>query len=86
MKIKLHKNFAKNYVKLTDTQKQKFRQRRDTFLKNPFDPSLGNHALMGKYQGYRSINITGDIRVIYRLLERNTAYFIDINTHSNLYR
>jgi mRNA-degrading endonuclease YafQ of YafQ-DinJ toxin-antitoxin module len=41
--------------------------------------------LHGEYSGYRSINITGDLRVIYEPLGKNTVQFVIIDTHSNLY-
>ena len=46
---------------------------------------LDNHPLHGEYLGYRSINVGGDLRVIYEELDRSTAQFILIDTHSNLY-
>ena len=85
MKIILSKLFIKKFKKLTDNEKDRFRERRDMFLINPFNEVLNNHSLKGKYKGYRSINITGDMRVIYEPISKGTAYFVYINTHSNLY-
>lgn len=85
MKIILHKNFVKRYKKLSQGDKNKFKDRRDIFLRDPFDPILNNHALGGEYKGCRSINITGDIRVIYMQMNKNTALFMEIGTHSQLY-
>lgn len=56
------------------------------FGKNPFDPILNNHSLQGKFLGYRSINITGDYRAIFRLLDDDTALFVEVDTHGNLYK
>lgn len=55
------------------------------FSADPFHPTLNNHALTGEWTGYRSINITGDYRAVYRLVEEDLAYFVDLDTHSNLY-
>ena len=85
MKIKLHKNFEKGYKKLASGEKKKFKERRDLFLQDEFNPILNNHALKGNYLGYRSINVTGDIRAIYKR-EQNLAIFVVIGSHSNLYR
>jgi len=52
---------------------------------SPFDPVLHNHALQGRWKGYRSVNITGDYRLIYRELSPETIVFVTIDTHSNLY-
>lgn len=85
MKIRLHKNFKKKYKKLRESEKKKFKERRDLFLKNPYHPILNNHSLQGEYRGYRSIDITGDLRVHYELVADNMALFITIGTHSELY-
>jgi addiction module RelE/StbE family toxin len=85
MIIILHKKFVRKFKKLRESEKVKFRQRRDIFLCNQFDPILYNHILHGEYLGFRSINVGGDLRVIYTMIERNTALFVDIDTHSNLY-
>lgn len=86
MIIILHPRFEKAYKKLKSGQKEKFKERRDIFLRDPFDPILNNHPLKGKYQGFRSINISGDLRVIYKMLNPNTVVFATIDTHSNLYK
>lgn len=85
MKIRLHRNFERQYKKLRRQEKEKFKERRNLFLQNQFDPILNNHSLHGKYEGYRSINITGDLRVVYELINKDTAYFVAIDSHSNLY-
>ncbi len=84
MNIYLHKNFKRGYKKLTKAQKEKFKERRNLFVKDEFNPVLNNHALTGRYKGYRSINITGDIRVIFAKSE-NEVSFVAIDSHSNLY-
>ena len=84
MDIRIHRNFAKRYVKLPSGIQERFKERRDIFAKNSFDPILQNHALKGKYQGYRSINITGDWRAVFQL-NGSDAYFVEIGTHSYLY-
>ncbi len=85
MKILLHKNFQKHYLKLTESQKKKFKERRNLFLQDEFNPALNNHSLRGKYLGYRSINITGDLRVIFKKEVNGNIMFIDLGSHSNLY-
>lgn len=84
MKIKLHRSFKKQYKRLRTSEKKKFKERRDLFLQDEFNPLLNNHSLKGKYLGLRSINITGDLRAIYRH-EGNAAIFVAIDIHSNLY-
>lgn len=85
MKIGFHKNFEKKYETLRKSEKQKFKERVTLFMKNPFDPVLNNHPLHGKYKGYRSINITGDLRAIYKRLKPEAVLFVTVDSHSNLY-
>ncbi|MDO8524161.1 MAG: type II toxin-antitoxin system mRNA interferase toxin, RelE/StbE family [bacterium] len=85
MKIIFHKNFDKQFGKLRANEKKKARERLQLFLENPFSPILENHPLKGKYNDYRSINITGDFRAIYKFLNENECIFVDVDTHSNLY-
>ena len=84
MEILLHKDFGKQYKKLIPSQKKKFKERRDLFLEDQFNPVLNNHSLKGKYLGYRSINITGDLRVVY-ISKGDKVVFVTIDSHSNLY-
>lgn len=84
MRIKLHRNFEKGYKKLPLAEKTKLKQRRDLFLQDEFNPVLNNHGLRGKYLGYRSINVTGDIRAIYKR-EGGLVTFVAIGSHSKLY-
>ena len=86
MQIFLHNNFFKKYARLRQGEKEKFKERRDIFLEDPYNPLLNNHALTGKYTGARSINITGDLRVIYDIINKDSVLFIDIDSHSNLYK
>jgi addiction module RelE/StbE family toxin len=85
MKIILSKNFLKKYNRLRVNEKQKFKKRRNIFRKDQFNPILNNHSLHGEYSSYRSINITGDLRVLYEQLNKDTVQFVIMDTHSNLY-
>jgi len=84
--IQFHKNFEKKYKKLSAKLKSQVKERNKVFSENPFDPILNNHALQGKYSGYRSLNVTGNLRIIYRFLNKDTVLFVDIDSHSNLYK
>ncbi|HEY4479954.1 MAG TPA: type II toxin-antitoxin system mRNA interferase toxin, RelE/StbE family [Candidatus Paceibacterota bacterium] len=86
MKVILHHKFKKAYKKLRKNEQKRFKERRNIFLINPLDPILENHALSGKYEGYRSINVGGDLRVIFKLLTPEIALFATVDTHSNLYK
>lgn len=84
MRITLHKKFLRKYKKLNNKDKKRFKERRNLFLTNPFDPVLNNHQLNGKYSKYRSINISGDLRVLYEEKD-NGIVFSTIDSRSNLY-
>lgn len=83
--ILLHKHFEKQYSKLPPKTKDAFRERRNLFLENMHDPLLSIHELHGDRKGYRSFNVTGDIRVIYKEVKRNVFLFVNIGTHGELY-
>ncbi len=85
MKIQTTKNFDKQYSRLTVKTKNQFKDRLELFRINPFDPTLRNHALKGKYLGYRSINIGGDVRALYTVRGNIIIIFGFIGTHSQLY-
>jgi len=86
MKIYFHKNFDKKFSKLNSKIKKIFISRLKIFSKNQFDQKLNNHALKGGLSGFRSINITGDIRAIYKIVDEDSVEFGTIDRHSNLYK
>lgn len=85
MRIRFHRNFEKAYQKLRKREQQKAQKRLTLFLENPYDPMLNNHPLKGKYLDYRSINITGDLRAIYKFKGDDESIFVALDTHSKLY-
>jgi len=85
MKIIFHKTFEKQYKKFPDKIRQRIKERNILFEKDPYNPILNNHALNGKYAGYRSISVTGNIRIIYKFLDKDTVLFSELGTHSKLY-
>jgi len=85
MVIETTKGFDKQYSKLNFKVKTAFKRRVELFKANPFDFSLRNHTLKGKYLGYRSIDITGDVRALYTTQGDTIIIFGFIGTHSQLY-
>lgn len=86
MIAQFHKNFEKQYKKLPSKQKERFKEKIAIFLRDEFNPILNNHPLKGKYNGYRSINVTGDLRAIYKRESGERIIFVTIDKHSNLYK
>ena len=84
MIITYHKNFTKKYKRLFLKQKTKLDERIVLFENDEFNSTLNNHALTGRYKGYRSINVAGDLRAVFMRMEKEVI-FVDIDSHSNLY-
>lgn len=84
MIIVIQKGFEKDLKKTSIKIQEKFFDRLTLFEKDQSDPVLNNHALKGKYLGYRSINITGDLRAIFKK-NNEEAIFVAMDSHSNLY-
>lgn len=72
--------------KLPPKVKQKMMERIELFTNDPLNSQLRNHALHTPYKGSYSIDITGDYRALYELVDANTALFAHVGTHSQLYR
>lgn len=85
MKIIFHKHFEKQFKKLSDNQKGVFYERLTLFNKDQFHNLLHNHPLRGNYTGYRSITIAGDLRALYKMIQKEVFIFIAIDTHDHLY-
>ncbi len=84
MKTDFSIRFKKEYRKATKKIQGKFDKRYVLFTKDKNSVLLRNHGLVGNWKGYRSINITGDWRVIY-IEEKNRVIFVALGTHSQLY-
>ena len=59
--------------------------RLNIFSQNTNHPILNNHFLSGEYSDCRSINITGNYRIILQIIDDNICYLIALGTHSKLY-
>ena len=86
MRLVFHKRFDKMAAKLPTKIKQKMAERVVLFARNPLDTTLRNHPLHTPYGGSYSIDITGDYRAIYQLIDDETVLFTHIGTHSQLYK
>ena len=84
IKVRYHKDFEKKYKKLKPSEKEKFKFRLELLFIDEFNPVLNNHSLKGKYLGCRSINLTGDLRAVYKK-EGDILVFVTVGNHSNLY-
>ncbi len=84
------KGFEKQLKKAPKYIQQAFHDRFALFLEDPTHPFLHTHLLTGTYTGKKSINITGDWRVIIietqGVLGGRRIKVFAIGTHSQLYR
>ena len=85
MIIKYLPKFKKQYKKLPKAFQQQFDDRLRLFVLDPTDPRLRVHPLQGKFTGYWSMNINGDIRALYLIEAETMIFFALIGTHSELY-
>jgi addiction module RelE/StbE family toxin len=79
------KQFEKQWKKLPYKVKNQLQKRLETFCVDQFDTSLNNHKLSGDYDDCRSINITGDYRLVYRMISSSQCLLYNVGTHSQLY-
>lgn len=49
------------------------------------NPLLNDHKLGPPYESYRSINVTGDYRLVYKRITADTYYLRAVGTHHQLY-
>ena len=88
MKKQLSPLFFEKLKKVDVRIRRSFEEKIAVFEKNPFDPSLNNHALKEPYEGLRSIDITNDYRAVYEEVpsgNETVAYFSLLGTHKELY-
>ena len=85
MTIKFSKKFNKQLGKLTVSQQDKFWSRLELWQEDPANSLLRVHRLRGKLANYYSINITGDIRALYEVIDDELYLYDLIGTHSQLY-
>lgn len=79
------KKFAKQYQKLPKKVQQQFKKRLLLYLEDVNHPLLRVHSLVGAYKDAFSLNVTADIRAVFKIKDSDTIYFIVIGSHSELY-
>ena len=85
MQYILSKQFEKDFAKLPKRTKQKVLLVLELFLVEPSHPSLRVHSLRGRYVGHHSLDVTGDVRAVYFVIQKDLVRFVTIGTHSELY-
>ncbi len=85
MRVDYTKNFLKQYKKLPKKIQTQFTGRLRLFATDQKDPLLKVHSLTGDYQGSSSLNVTGDIRAVFKMQVDGVALFVAIGSHSQQY-
>ena len=85
MTIRYLPKFKKQYKKLLPKMQIQFDERVQLFAIDPTHPKLKVHPLKGKYAGYWSMSVSGDIRALYIMDGDSIVIFALIGTHSQLY-
>ncbi len=85
MKVIPLKQFRKDMKKFQPFVHRAFNERLSLFLSGENHPFLNNHKLNPPWDGCKSINISGDIRLIYKIIGDN-CFLVRIGTHPELYK
>jgi addiction module RelE/StbE family toxin len=86
MKVKFQKSFTRQFAKLPIAKKQSVIDAIELFSENPMQDSLRNHPLRDKWVNYRSITADNDLRLHYRVINKETALFVAVGSHDELYK
>jgi len=89
MIVEANARFKKAFTKRIGSNPQLIRrieERIDLFRQNPHHPLLRNHALIGSKRGQRAFSVTGDIRIVYYVIDDGRVFLVDIGTHNQVYK
>lgn len=79
------KRAYKKRIKGNKSLELKFWERVEVFTQDPFTRLLKTHRLSGELQDLWSFSIEYDIRVIFYFSDKDTAIFVDIGKHDEVY-
>jgi addiction module RelE/StbE family toxin len=87
MQIIFNNTFKKQYTKLNSILQRKVDITIEKFETNPFDPSIMNHNLTGKFTGIKSIRVNHNMRIIFTEEGGYTIVtMIQIGGHGEVYK
>ncbi len=85
MTILFSKRYKKQYKKLPPDLQKQTKLRIELWKEQPNNPLLRLHKLEGSMNQFYSINITGDLRALYKIRGQEMYIYQMIGTHSQLY-
>ena len=74
-------DFGKQFKKISPIIQKQAIKKEKIFRQNPLHPSLRLHSLKGKLQGFYSISITLNFRIIFTRKPNGDIIFISIGQH-----
>jgi len=89
MRIRFSPDFIKQLKKIKRTDQElliQINKQIKLFQSSPRHPSLRTHKLTGMMKNRWSVSVSKSLRMVYILLEGDTAYFIIVGTHDQVYR
>ena len=88
IKISYSPSFKRSYkrkIVAGSERESRFRAKTEAFMTDPFDSALRTHKLSGRLKDYWSFSVEYDLRVIFYFEDAETAVFIDLGTHKEVY-
>ncbi|OGG54212.1 hypothetical protein A2851_00920 [Candidatus Kaiserbacteria bacterium RIFCSPHIGHO2_01_FULL_53_29] len=85
MRFPTHREFERQAKKLSLGVQDKLWKRIELLITDERNPLLNDHKLHHPFDGYSSINITGDWRLVYKKLDAQTFYLRAVGTHHQLF-
>lgn len=77
--------FERQLRKLSQELQGRLAERLNLLIRDASNPLLNDHKLGPPFESYRSINITGDYRLVYKRINIDTYYLRAVGTHHQLY-
>ena len=85
MRFAEHRMFKRQYKKLSRDVQNRVGERLALLVGDERSPLLNDHKLNHPYDGYSSINITGDYRLVYKKLAPDIYFLRAVGTHHQLF-
>lgn len=76
------RNFNNYRKRLPDKKLDNLKKRLLIFKENLFDSRLKTHKLKGNLKDYWSFSISHSDRILFRFMDNETVFFIDVGDHS----
>lgn len=88
MTLEYSSTFSRAYKRRIKNNKHledQFAEKVKLFAKNPHDPSLRIHKLIGRLNDSWAFKIDYDCRVVLKFLDNDIVLFTDVGTHKQVY-